>query len=694
MAGNLTQKPKKSQKQPDAARTRTIATITVVIALLTAATCTVMVWAEPRPIGDLFVAFASGRDTLAGKIAKPDEWAFTTTGRVWYNQNYGTHLLHYLGYLWGGDWGVLGMKLFFVAASTAFVALAGRQRGASWAAALLAAGGVMAASRSYVDMRPNLTTLTLAPLVLWIFYLSRTRVHVIWVAVVAATLWANAHNGFIFGVCMILLWAGVRSLALLASTRNFLAALRKAWPLLLAAVATLLLANFANPFTIATLRSSAPDARTLSKVFEYIRFPFTILSPAWKKLNEWQPMFPEHPTFFGTIWEFFIVTGILAGLTVMRVLNFLTVGGKLREQLKPEKVGMFLFDAALAATVIKMSYEYRRFIPLAVILLGPLVAMQLDWLGRATRPWVLPAAAVALLIPVGHYAWRQYLLYRPDNPLFPRETVFDRMAGVLYMPTGAAQFIRDNDISGRVLNEWRWEGYLRWICPKVKVFLGGRAHQVYREETDTLVTTILAYPNNAHQVLAGQDVHLVVVPAEDKYSPLIRALLDRQWAQLYFDGRDTIVADAQWPQTLDLLHRCIEGKLLFPNEIAAALSRAACMTAPALKCPPEAMLQAFIQTNRVMPIPVNYRAIWQFHPRSGDRQWVKSYFEQEAVRLWAMEADKADGMRVLYCRKGVADYLAQISQDTMDVSGMMRWQREGQAVQAQMAAMQKKWSLH
>ena len=170
--------------------------------------------------------------------------------------------------------------------------------------------------------------------------------------------------------------------------------------------------------------------------------------------------------------------------------------------------------------------------------------MQLDWLARSTRAWVLPAVAVALLAPVGYYAWRQYLFYQPDNPTMPSQTIFDRMNGVLYMPTGAAQFIADNDISGRILNEWRWEGYLRWTCPKVKVFLGGRAHQVYREETDALVTSILWYPSTSAQLLAGQDVHLVALPAEEKYGPFLSALIAKQWAQLSGRREWTWPADA------------------------------------------------------------------------------------------------------------------------------------------------------
>ncbi len=76
----------------------------VVVGALAAAVLIGSVWLVPRPIGDMYVALAGGRDALAGKLGTPDTWSFMNidpaTGRnqVWINQNWGTHVVYYLTY--------------------------------------------------------------------------------------------------------------------------------------------------------------------------------------------------------------------------------------------------------------------------------------------------------------------------------------------------------------------------------------------------------------------------------------------------------------------------------------------------------------------------------------------------------------------------------------------------------------------
>jgi hypothetical protein len=67
--------------------------------LLCLAVCVLLlalVWAEPRPNDDLFIALAGGRDALAGHLGHPDDWSYTTEGRVWVNQNWASDVLFYL----------------------------------------------------------------------------------------------------------------------------------------------------------------------------------------------------------------------------------------------------------------------------------------------------------------------------------------------------------------------------------------------------------------------------------------------------------------------------------------------------------------------------------------------------------------------------------------------------------------------
>jgi hypothetical protein len=335
--------------------------------------------------------------------------------------------------------------------------------------------------------------------------------------------------------------------------------------------------------------------------------------------------------------------------------------------------------------------------PLAVLAVFELVARQFSPPARLAglMRWIaLPLAALTLLAPVAHYGWRQYLFYQPYNPLVPRETLFGRMHGVLYMPVDAARFIRDNDITGRCLNDWRWEGYLRWMCPKVQVFLGGRAHQVYREETDTLVTMILEGTAGA-RLLADQDVHLIVVPPQEKYGRLLTVLLANNWGQLYYDEYNMVIVDANRGDGMDLLRRCAEGKLTFPNERIAALSRAVCMGNPVLKYPSAEILTAFLEANRLSPNPVSYKAVMQFRPEGLEGlRWAKAYLLQEDARLRAVNIQDANGLETLLCRMSIAEGMARLAREEMDYTGVKRWQGETQALSARIKALQEKWNIH
>jgi len=205
--------------------------VVVVLGVLTVLLAVVTVWTVPRPTGDLYVALAAGRDIFDGKLTKLDDWAFTTQGRVWVNQNWGTHLLYYLfyrafggeeGQLTGGvpdgkdpgEIGLVVLKLLILLTGASFLVLACRRRGVDWPVALIVAGGIIAAGRSFIDLRPNLTTLMFAPPMLYLLYRTSDKPSRSWlVMVIFGLLWANLHGGFFLGLGTMLVWTGCMFLA-------------------------------------------------------------------------------------------------------------------------------------------------------------------------------------------------------------------------------------------------------------------------------------------------------------------------------------------------------------------------------------------------------------------------------------------------------------------------------------------------
>jgi hypothetical protein len=66
-------------------------------ALLAAAV--LAIWAGSSAVGDLYMSLSGGRDVALGHLGRPDDWSFTTGGRVWVNQNWLSHVLIYLFWL-------------------------------------------------------------------------------------------------------------------------------------------------------------------------------------------------------------------------------------------------------------------------------------------------------------------------------------------------------------------------------------------------------------------------------------------------------------------------------------------------------------------------------------------------------------------------------------------------------------------
>ncbi len=679
-----------------------------------------VVWAVYRPIGDLYVALAGGRDILAGKLGGPDDWAFTTHGRVWFNQNWGTHLLYYLCHVAGGEVGLLVLKAIMVGALALFVVQVARRRGAPAGAALIAAGGVLLACHGYVDLRPNLVTLVLTPLLLLVLYRTSRNAHWMWAAAALIGIWANMHGGFIFALGVAGLWVACR-LVPAAITSGPVSALSRSWPLAAGLVLAVLLAAFVNPFG-----------------FQNITHPLTMGGEGlWRTVSEWKPIFVSVPVSFGRTSEFFVVLGALMGIWAVRlfvdlwspresvsfrrvvmglgslgvsvVLAFLAgrvlpasgpsskgavlqmqivfvaavavaitvvaaflralpalVGRRCRLQ-RPSgsQLGEVLFDIVLTGVVVAMAVSARRFIPLAMVVMAPLIAMELTWaLGpdRRSFPSFLTAGVIVLLtVPFAHHLW---LHYRSDNPTRPPATFFQRMVCIRNFPVAAAAFLDANDIGGRVLNEWRWEGYLHWRRPQLKLFIGGRAQQVYDSRALQLWRAILKGPSAA-KLLKAMDVPLVVIPpASPRYAKLFEHLIagpDAHWAVVYYHDREAVLGDANSPPVRELIGRVVDGRASYPDPGAAAISRAMCLASPVLRTDVKQIAAAFVAANAVSPSPSGYLSLGKISLRgAGEQRGIISYLHDEWRRLNQMDPRCADGIYILDSRKAVADVLSRV----------------------------------
>ena len=186
-----------------------------------------------------------------------------------------------------------------------------------------------------------------------------------------------------------------------------------------------------------------------------------------------------------------------------------------------------------------------------MVMLAPILARSLQrLLAVRRRTWPTLLACVVVFLPVLWYARTAHRHYRADHPVHPRETFAQRM--ITYssvFPVGAARLLNENGYAGRVYNEWECEGFLRWECPQLRLWIGGRAQQVYRPET--YLEWQDAFAGDPRDLLAAKDVPLLIMEPKSPHRALgiLRWARRANWVIVYFDERTAVVARADHPDT-------------------------------------------------------------------------------------------------------------------------------------------------
>ncbi len=650
----MTKRKTKSSKKPESTLPANrgpirIGLLITLISLLILLVVIGVVWSSPRMIGDLFISLAGGRDVAAGQLAKPDTWSFATEGRVWLNQNWGSGLLFYwVEHLLGFD-ALSWLKALLIAFIGLFTVLAARSRKVPWAVALLAAALMIVSARSFIDLRSNMMTLIFAPLMLWLLYRSYEHPARIWWAAGLMGIWANTHGGFIFGLGMMFLWAVC--LIVPEVLANGMAGFKRYWQLVAAAVTAVLLAAFANPFGPVNLIH-----------------PLLMLSQsAWLNVAEWQPIWGV--IRFGSVWEFVLMILLIAGLSLWRLKTITGTADSQKlswwklERLSAPNSGIILFEIVLFLVVVCMAVASRRFIPMALLLATPVLALQIWWfISDVMRSrWVIAVlGAMILIMAYGQFDYSRHF-YDPNNPLGHQGTFFEKMNFLnKYYPVKLTRFINDNQISGNIYGNWEWEGYLRWKCPQLKVFIGGRAQQIYNVQEFQLHQEILTGKTPA-EILKRLGVHWMVSSYDTRYLNLINRLVTTgKWVYIYNDNRTCLLADPTWPPARAIMDKALQNRLVFQDESNALLSRASCILSPAANQDHSQALELLEQTVKMKPLSKAYMALSDFihaEPKLASR--VLDFLELELLRLDKLSLDNPEGEEILNCRYTILSNLIQ-----------------------------------
>lgn len=202
--------------------------------------------------------------------------------------------------------------------------------------------------------------------------------------------------------------------------------------------------------------------------------------------------------------------------------------------------------------------------------------------------------------------WRYKVVYMDPwaaDPVFT--SVFMRMTASFLKPFEACQFIRDNKLSGKMMNYWTEGGFIAWgQAPDpntgktpLQLFMDGRAQAAYNIQAFDQWSYIWAggapveeiltsgrkigsedYPKIGQwisQKLRSYGVWVALVPAQQFDSMFARGLeASGQWPAVYIDNKQKLYVDIDSPRGRELFEGVLTGKTIYPDEFLNHLNLA------------------------------------------------------------------------------------------------------------------------
>jgi hypothetical protein len=306
---------------------------------------------------------------------------------------------------------------------------------------------------------------------------------------------------------------------------------------------------------------------------------------------------------------------------------------------------------AIAALTVYMAVQSRRFIPVAAIAACPVLAMFIDNMARtisaARNFYGLSAAGASqnnasrkqnrLLVPpmphglqvffiliaavsvVGlgtHWTLKFKCVYLDPWPTDPKLTsVFMRMTASDAKPFYALDFIRENNLQGKMFNYWTEGGFIGWGQrpdpnsgkTPLLLFMDGRAQAAYEPKAYRVWSEIMSGGEITAQLQANakarkrklntseyrkigdwldkqfrkHEVWAVLMPAGQFDTPLVRGLeRHSQWGLVFVNNKQKLFVDMRTDRAQELFEGILTGKTFYPDEFSRSLMIAHILLAP------------------------------------------------------------------------------------------------------------------
>jgi len=619
---------------------------------------------------DTWISLAGGRVVMeglhAGKFPVADPFNFVFPGIEWFNQNWLSHVYFWELYAWFGRSAVIiGCWALSVSTFT-FVLLATWFRCRSWVPAIVAGALTGIGCRDWLSARPA-TVQFFCVALLWLCLSAligqrdKRRWWPIAVLAVLFLIWPHAHGSFIFGFGMVGLFTGCAAVARLLRQR--VALNRYQWATLLGVtLITAILGAGLSPYGLDNYTHQSKIAA----------------SSDIRMVGEWRPAYLLWENAFPPVRRFWGMMGLVAVALFIaaapRVARFVLPEPPLPRgrgaaapavsTRPPEWLHMLLFDLAAALLSLAMALWARRFAPLFYILATPaltLAALSVRrFIGPILRSWVHDVLGVAVW--TGAAATIYYTAVFAHRDLIkPFEWTnwknCDLLCRVTRNDNAARQvleFLKRNDLHPKVFTDWKLYGPIMFEVPGAKVYIDGRAQQVYSEEHYNRYNLIMGYPEAMRDKVtplirnAGTDA--IILPQWGTVAHLKDAVLnDPRWVAVLYARDGTLLAYRGSEFLNEMLTRDRAGELWWPEKWPVAQCSRANLHAAA--DPPDLsraleLWQTAVAEDAYLGLEA-YRAIAFMYIRQDRRAEGLAYFRGEREKLRNAPADSEVVKRLL-----------------------------------------------
>ncbi len=357
-----------------------------------------------------------------------DTYTYSLNGHAWINPEWLSEVFFYLAYQVSGIRGVEILSLVLLEALMLGVCRLAWLRVRSLRPALVSA--LLFIPFLSVTISPRTQLFGWLCLIAEFFLLQQFRAgrNYLWLLAPLFALWINLHGSWPIGIVFLVLFIGTGLISFRSGALEAWAWAPHQRTQLLLAAGFILPALFLNPYG-----------------WHLVLYPFQITG--------------HHPLTLATVQEWQTLDfHSVRGRVIFVIIAATFVGRAARARM------WTLYDVTALFVATLAGFTYSRFLLLTGIILCPMCAEEFGFLGSdkpETDKRGLNAAIIALLLffMATHVPKSTELLQEQDKGY----------------PAGAVRYLRGHQISGSLLNDFNWGGYLAWNLPQQPIFIDTRA---------------------------------------------------------------------------------------------------------------------------------------------------------------------------------------------------------------------------